>query len=423
MDHPPDPAGAPDPAAAPEPAAATGPTVAHNVNATPPDVKSPAELAAAVAAEGPLSRDVALALLDRGAAAIASGDYAFAAAYYQRVVGFDDPAVTGGALLGLGEGLYRLDREPDAVGAWESVLSLPENPSTYAAWRNVAAARVRAGDLDGALVAYREADRRAPAADKAEIASRLGWLSKETGNRGASRRYFALSRGDVAAVPLSWLILGATVVVSFIAESTGGAGVWNALALDKVAVAHGEWWRLLSVVLVHDGPLHLFFNMYALYLLGPIVEGIWGSKPFAVFYLLTAAAASTLSFITNPVTSVGASGAIFGLVGVLLAGTRAHHPVLDLRARSIIPQLGTLVVINLAIGFLAAGAIDNAAHIGGLLAGLWLGFVVPPGRAPTLRSLWQRADSAASDARPMPLVIAGVMLLVGVIAAGVAFGS
>lgn len=401
MDHPPEQAGAP---------AGSNPV---------PDAKM---LSDAVSAEGPLTRDVALALLDRGAAAVAAGEYPFAAAYYQRVVGFDDAAVTGAALIGLGEALYRMDREPDAVATWESVLQLPENPSTYAAWRNVAAARVRAGELESALAAYRQADRRAPAADKAEIASRLGWLSKETGNQGDSRRYFSRSRGDGPALPLTWLVIGVTVIVSFIADSSGGGQVLDTLALDKQAVARGEWYRLLSVVLVHGGVLHLFFNMYALYILGPLVEGIWGTKSFAVFYVLAALAGSTASFLTNPIPAVGASGAIFGLIGVVFAGTRAHHPVLDIRARAIVRQLGTLIVLNLAIGFLAAGQIDNAAHIGGFIAGLWLGFVVPPGRAPTLSSLWQRADGTPRDARPMPLVIAGVLLLVAVIAVAFAIG-
>ena len=402
MDHPPEPTGAP-----------------AGSNAIP-DAKT---LADAVAAEGPLTRDVALALLDRGAAAVAAGEYPFAAAYYQRVVGFDDPAVTGAALLGLGESLYRMDREPDAVATWESILQLPENPSTYGAWRNVAAARVRAGELSGALAAYRQADRRAPAADKAEIASRLGWLSKETGSQGDARRYFSRSRGDGPALPLTWLVIGLTVIVSFIADSSGGGQVLDTLALDKRAVAHGELYRLLSVVLVHGGVLHLFFNMYALWILGPLVEGIWGTKSFAVFYVLAALAGSTASFLTNPIPAVGASGAIFGLIGVVFAGTRAHHPILDVRARAIVRQLGTLIVLNLAIGFLAAGQIDNAAHIGGFIAGLWLGFVVPPGRAPTLSSLWQRTDAAQPrDARPMPLVIAGVLLLVAVIGVAIAIG-
>ncbi len=380
------------------------------------------DLEAALATEGPLSRGAADRLLQAGGAALAAGEYGLAANLHRRVVGFDDAAVTGAALLGLGESLFRLDRESDAVATWAAVLELPENPSTYAAWRDIAAARVRAGDLGGATDAYREADRRAPAEDRPEIASRLGWLAKERGDRSAARRYFARSRGDGPAVPLSWLVVGLTVVVSLVAESSGGRGILEALALDKRALADGEWWRLVSPVLVHGGLIHLFFNMYALYLLGPIVEGLWGSVTFGAFYLLTAAAASAASFLFVPDVSVGASGGIFGLVGILLAGTRAHHPLLDRRARAIVPQLGTIVVVNLAIGFLAAGTIDNAAHIGGLLAGLWLGFVVPPGRVPTLQSLWRGPAGAAADARPMPLVIAGVLSLVATIGAALAVG-
>ena len=102
--------------------------------------------------------------------------------HYERVVGFDDPSITAAALLGLGEVHYRLDDEAAAVATWSAVLRLGETPSTYAAWRNVAAARVRAGELASAIDAYREADKRAPQQDKAEIANRLGWLSKETGD-------------------------------------------------------------------------------------------------------------------------------------------------------------------------------------------------------------------------------------------------
>ena len=96
-----------------------------------------------------------------------------------------------GTLLGLGEAHYRLNNEPAAVQTWQAVLQLPETPSTYPAWRNVAAARVRDGDLTGAIEAYREADKRAPREDKAEIANRLGWLTKETGD---TRRLEAVLR-------------------------------------------------------------------------------------------------------------------------------------------------------------------------------------------------------------------------------------
>ena len=379
-----------------------------------------------VSTEGPLSRDAAKAILDRAAELLQSGDYRDAAVHYRRVIGFDDAAVTAAALVGLGESLFRLDQEDAAVSTWEAVLELPETPSTYTAWRNVAAARVREGDLRGAIAAYREADRRAPLEDKPEIANRLGWLAKETGNTGASRRYFARGRGGGPAFPLTWLIISVTVVVSVAAMSPEGRGLLTLLELDKSAVARGEYYRLLSVTLVHDpgNLLHLFFNMYALYISGPLVEILYGSRLFVLFYLLCAAAGSVASFVFgSPIPSVGASGAIFGLFGILLAAARTHHPVLDRRGRSLIGQIGTLILINLAFGFLYGGLIDNSAHLGGLLAGLWLGFLIVPGRVTTLRSLWHDPTGQAYAGNPVLLPAIGVTALVFVLAVGLVIGT
>ena len=123
---------------------------------------------------GPLTRESAKALLERGRELLASGEFGGAGDHFARVVGFDDPAITAGALMGLGEVRYRLDDEAAALTTWMAVLRLGETPSTYGAWRNIAAARVRSGDLPRAIEAYREADRRAPQEDKPEIANRLG---------------------------------------------------------------------------------------------------------------------------------------------------------------------------------------------------------------------------------------------------------
>ena len=371
---------------------------------------------------GPLSQETARALLDRAAELVAAGDYEDAGRHYRRVVGFGDPPIAAAALLGLGESLYRLDQEDAAIATWESVLELPETPSTYQAWRNVAAARVRSGDLKGAIAAYREADRRAPAPDKAEIANRLGWLAKETGNTGASRRYFARGREAGPAFPLTWLIIGLTVVVSFMALSDGGGFIFETLELNKRAVAAGELYRLWTVTLVHADPLHLLFNMYALYLVGPIVEQIYGSRLFALFYLLCAAAGSVASYVLTPADAVGASGAIFGLFGVLLAASRTHQPVLDRRGRSLVSQIGMLILINLAFGFLVP-RIDNAAHVGGLVGGLWLGFLIRPGRVTTLRGLWQRPADRPDAGATVLLPMIGVAALVVVLAVGVVFGT
>ena len=380
------------------------------------------DLDAARAAQGPLSAATARGLLDRARDHLESGEPAEALADYRRVFGHDDAAMTAEAWLGAGDALFRLDHEAEALSAWETVIRLPETPSTYRAWRQIAGARVRAGDLPGARDAYREADRRAPASDRAEIASRLGWLSKEMGQSGVASRYFARSRGTGGPLGLAQAILAVTVVVSLAAILQPDDSLFQLLALIHGPIADGQLYRLLSVTLLHADYLHLFFNMYALFLIGPIVESIWGTRMFALFYVLTALAASTASFLFSPGPAVGASGAIFGLVGVLLAGSRAHHPVLDQRARAIVPQLVPIILINLAIGFLAGGTIDNSAHIGGLVSGMWLGLVVPPGKVPTLRSMWSSPTGQAAMRSPL-LIAAGILLLVAVIATGLAIGG
>jgi membrane associated rhomboid family serine protease len=388
--------------------------------APPPDRSEP----------GRLTRERALALLERGEDLLASGDYAEAGQHFSRVVGFDDAAVTAAALLGLGEAHYRLNDEAAAVASWEAVLQLPETPSTYTAWRNVAAARVRDGDLTGAIDAYRQADKRAPAEDKAEIANRLGWLTKETGDTRAAGRYFARGRGDAPRVTVTLALIALTTIVSLTAMlSSDGAQLYDWLQLDKAAVAAGEYWRLWTVTLLHSpaDPLHLIFNMYALWLAGTIVERWYGPWRFLAFYLASAAAGSTASFVFGgDVPSVGASGAIFGLFGILLAAGRLHHPV-DRQSRGVMSQLMFLVIINIVFGFASGGSIDNAAHLGGLAAGLWLGALIPPTGVPTMSALWhQPGETRAAVGRasaPGYVMVLGLAVVGVVVVAGLAVGT
>ena len=375
---------------------------------------------------GPLSREAAAALLDKGAALLEGGDFPEALATYQRVVGFDDPEVTAAALLGMAQSRYRMDDETGALRTWEAILELPETASTYHAWRNVAAARVRDGDLNGAIAAYREADRRAPAADKAEIANRLGWLAKETGNVRASRRYFARGRGSVLPVA-TYAILGITIAVSLAAMlASDGQKIFDALELDKRAVAAGEIWRLWTVTLLHDpGPippfsLHLLFNMYALYLSGPIVERLYGSVLTTLFYLVCALGGSLASFAFGDAQlGIGASGAIFGLFGILLIATRTHHPALDRNSRNFVTQLGAILAINIVIGLAASSYVDNFAHLGGFVSGALLGIAFVPGKVATIRSMWQAGSSGqlATGFIGSPIGrIVSLLLLVAVLA-------
>ena len=166
----------------------------------------------------------------------------------------------------------------------------------------------------------------------------------------------------------------------------------------------GEYWRLVTVALVHATTfpvafLHLGFNMYALYAVGPLDEALYGRVLFVVFYVIAAIGGSIGSYLFVPGPSVGASGAIFGLFGLLFVANYVHKPALGRQARSLTAQIGMLIVINLIFGFALAGTIDNAAHIGGLLCGGWLGLVVVPRGAATLRSLWQRAPTGGISVR------------------------
>jgi membrane associated rhomboid family serine protease len=119
--------------------------------------------------------------------------------------------------------------------------------------------------------------------------------------------------------------------------------------------------------------------------------------------------------------SVGASGAIFGLFGLVFAATYFHKPLLRAQARAITSQIGVLIVLNLVIGFGIGGfaSIDNAAHVGGLLVGGFLGFVIAPGGAATLASFWHRNETTTegrSIAGPLMRVLGLVLLGVVMVA-------
>jgi len=382
------------------------------------------------APQGTLSRPEAIDHLARADALLASGDLQDASNLYGRVIGYPDPAITAAALLGIGNVWFRASEEDQALLSWRAAADVGETPSTYPAWRSIAAELVRRGSLPDAIKAYREADRRAPAGDKAEIASRLGWLAKETGDTGASRRYFARSRGDGLPFSISYAIIAITVIAYLVAPpDNSDSSIFGRLLLDKSLVAAGEWWRLLTVALLHESPIHLAFNMYALYLVGPVVERIYGWNLFIVIYLVCDLAASVASFVFgNPlIASVGASGAIFGLFGCLFIAGRVHNPVLDRQSRNLTAQIGSLIVLNLILGFtFGAGTIDNFAHVGGLLAGAWLGLVLVPRGVPTLASGWVRTNGLPLPTDPRArasLRVLAVVALVALCVVGVLLGS
>jgi membrane associated rhomboid family serine protease len=385
-------------------------------------------------AQTPVDRATAIAAISQADDLMEQSEPDRALPLYSRATATGDRDVEAAAYYGLGNVLYRLDRETEAREAWERATSLGETPAAYRAWRQVAAARVREGDLRGAVAAYHECEKRAPRQDRAEIASRLGWLNKETGNAGAANRYFARSRGDKLPPFMTYLIIAVTAVTSLSAMS-GAAGAHGGLLLNSLegqlalfppAVAHGEYYRLLSVTLVHDwtSPFHLLFNMYALWYAGQLVERMYGSWVMLALYAACGVAASAVSYAFGPGgVAVGASGAIFGLFGVVLVATRLHHAILDAQSRAIASQVGFLIVLNLVLGFSGIFNVDNYAHVGGLLAGLWLAFVLPPGQVQTLASVWQAPRGTRSPAQAIAFRMVGVVALAAVVVGIVAYGT
>jgi membrane associated rhomboid family serine protease len=363
--------------------------------------------------------------LEQARQAAEQGDYETAAALYQRGVGNPDPQLHVYALLGLADARYRLDDEPGALQAWLTATVAPETPLAWRAWVALAGARVREGDLVGAARAYREAEARAPVEERPAIQSRLGWLNKEMGNAGTANRYFGRARGGFTPL-VTYSIIALTVAVSIFTMQGGptGSALLDELALVKPAVQDGEYWRLLTVTLVHGSILHLLMNMYALWIVGPLAEALYGRALFLAMYLLAAVGGSVASYLILPNPAVGASGAIFGLFGLVFASTYFHKTLLRSQARAITSQIGVLIVINLVIGFGigSIARIDNAAHVGGLLVGGWLGLLIAPAGAMTLKSMWQRNETSAEPRsmggpllRVLGIVALGLVLAVGLL--------
>lgn len=183
------------------------------------------------------------------------------------------------------------------------------------------------------------------------------------------------------------------------AKSAGGTAMFNAALVayggkvNSLINQRGEWWRFVTPIFLHGSGLHLLMNMYGLWILGPFVERLYGSAKFVFFWVLTGVAGVVASYLTvrpgmqlNAVSrflfknvdsvSIGASGALFGLIGVLFVfGIKFRHELPDGFKRAFGTGMLPTILLNVFIGF-AIPVIDNAAHLGGLVAGAALALVV-----------------------------------------------
>jgi membrane associated rhomboid family serine protease len=135
---------------------------------------------------------------------------------------------------------------------------------------------------------------------------------------------------------------------------------------QPLGVAHGEWWRLFTAMFLHASFFHLAVNMYSLYFVGSIMEQVIGRWRFLLLYLASGLAGSAGALVLSPTTpTVGASGAIFGVLGGLFVLERRRHI-------STGGQVAGLIVLNLVITFAFSSSISVGGHVGGLIAGMVL---------------------------------------------------
>src|ERR1700726_3534125 len=187
-----------------------------------------------------------------------------------------------------------------------------------------------------------------------------------------------------SSIGVTQIILGINVAV-FLGMALSGSTVMDFPVRELVAwganvgalTFSGEWSRLLTSVFVHGGLLHIAFNMWCLWNLGALCESLYGRWTYVAIYLICGVGASLASAAWHPYTpSVGASGAIFGLAGALIAAFKLGEFSVPRSALSgTLRSLGAFVVYNLIFGFAIPG-IDNAAHIGGLVTGLIVGALI-----------------------------------------------
>jgi membrane associated rhomboid family serine protease len=210
--------------------------------------------------------------------------------------------------------------------------------------------------------------------------------------RAAERTVSGVGGRRVNAVTLALIAINVAVYLAELATggSISGTGNWifehGALVMNGVytqgmvaavsvhsfpgyhiiGVAHGEWWRLVSAMFLHYGPLHLAMNMYSLFFAGTILEHVIGRWRFLLLYLATGIAGSAGALLWSPnATTVGASGAIFGVLGALFV----------LERRGVISsggQIAGLIVINLIFTFALSSYISVGGHVGGLIGGIVL---------------------------------------------------
>jgi rhomboid protease GluP len=158
------------------------------------------------------------------------------------------------------------------------------------------------------------------------------------------------------------------------------SAVVTALAKDNQAFRDGQWWRLLTPMLVHGGAVHLLMNAMMWLSMGRFVEGLYGPARAVALGLGAVVVGSLTSVVFVAAPSVGASGGVYGLMGCVVAFGLEHRATLPPTLRAgLLRGMGSTILINIAITFMVPH-IDWAAHCGGLVFGMVASYLLPETR-------------------------------------------
>lgn len=147
---------------------------------------------------------------------------------------------------------------------------------------------------------------------------------------------------------------------------------------ENVLIYQGQYWRFVTAMFLHGGLMHIALNGLALHVLGPQVERVYGTPRFLAIYFLAGLWGGVASYAFSWRPSVGASGAIFGLVGSLAVFFYTHRHMFGEVGRSNLQSMIAFIAINVLFGLSASSVIDNYAHLGGLAGGALSGWMLTP---------------------------------------------
>lgn len=201
-------------------------------------------------------------------------------------------------------------------------------------------------------------------------------------------RHYAGQRQPLAAsirgAPATGIFVAINILFFIGVMITGGtdgrAGIQNLIdwgAKHGPFIAEGEYWRLVLPMFLHIGFFHLLTNLFGLVIFGSMVERIFGTRNFVAIYLAAGVMGNVASFVAGPHLSVGASGAVFGIFGAFGMYLLLNRRLLGQVGRQQLTSIGVIVGINVVFGLSVSG-VDNAAHIGGLITGALVAFLVAP---------------------------------------------